>query len=390
MPDEILAPQGFRFAAAEAGIRKGGGCDVALIVSNTLAATAAAFTTNRVQAAPLEVSRVHLRRSRHRARAIVANAGNANCATPNGIDAARATAAAAARLLGARPEHILLASTGVIGVPLDAAKLTGALPLAVASLSPAAFAEAAAAILTTDTRPKIAGRRCGKARILGFAKGAGMIHPRMAHATMLAFFMTDAAISPRPLRGITTPAVGRTFNRISVDGDTSTNDTVFVLANGAAGPVAPSRLAQAFEEVMQELAVAVAADGEGARKRVRIQVAGARGEREAEVVARAVANSPLVKTALAGGDPNWGRILSAAGASGARIDPGCVGVTLQGVPVCRQGVAAEFDEGALARALSADSEIHVHLDLHCGDGRATFWTCDLTEDYIRINASYRT
>ncbi len=393
---EIRIPQsaiamGFRFAAVEAGLRKTGGADLALIVSDTTAAAAAAFTSNRVQAAPLVVSREHLRRSRSRARAVVINAGNANCATPNGLEVARATAHAAARLLGVPQEQILLASTGVIGVPLDAQKLTSALPRAVAHLSPQAFADAASAILTTDTHPKLAARRAGAARVLGFAKGAGMIHPRLVpHATMLAFLVTDAAFPPTALQRLTTAAVARTFNRLSVDGDTSTNDTVFVLANGAAGRVAPGRLGRALEEVMEELAAAIAGDGEGARKRVRIEVRGGRTEREAETVARAIANSPLVKTALAGGDPNWGRILSAAGASGAAIEPERVRLALDSVTVCRRGAAADFDEAALARTLAAGREIRVNLDLGRGSARAAFWTCDLTEDYIRINASYRT
>jgi glutamate N-acetyltransferase/amino-acid N-acetyltransferase len=286
---------------------------------------------------------------------------------------------------------VLLASTGVIGVPLAVDKLTAGLPQAFARLSPEGFLAASQAILTTDTRPKIAARKCGKARVLGFAKGAGMIQPRMKpQATMLAFVVTDAAATPAVLGRLTAASVEQTFNRISVDGDTSTNDTVFVLANGAAGAVPPARLARALEEVMMELAVAIAADGEGARKLVHIRVTGARHDREAETVARAIANSPLVKTALAGGDPNWGRILSAAGASGAPILPARVRVTLQGVRVCRRGAAVEFDEAALGRTLAADSDIRLDVDLGRGSGRARFWTCDLTEEYIRINASYRT
>lgn len=388
----MIVPRGFWFAAAAAGIRKTGTADLALIVSDRKTAAAAAFTTNRVQAAPLIVSRAHLKRSRGWARAIVANAGNANCATPGGRDVAVATAAAVARELGIPGHEVLIASTGVIGVPLDGSKLTAAIPAAIKSLSPSGLSAAASAILTTDTRPKIASAPCGKASVLGFAKGAGMIHPRMKpHATMLAFIVTDAAATPAVLKKLTAPAVERTFNRVSVDGDTSTNDTVFVLANGAAGAVPNAKLAAALEQVMQELAVAIAADGEGARKRVRIEVTGAKNDDEAATVARAIANSPLVKTAIAGGDPNWGRLLSAAGASGAPIDPGRVGIQMQGKQVCLQGAAADFDEGALARDLAAATDIQIALDLGRGKkGRATFWTCDLTEDYIRINASYRT
>jgi glutamate N-acetyltransferase/amino-acid N-acetyltransferase len=279
----------------------------------------------------------------------------------------------------------------VIGVPLPGERITSALPRAVAALDARAWNDAAAAILTTDTRPKISWRPCGNARVLGMAKGAGMIQPLMTpHATMLAFLVTDAKIPPAPLQRLVNTAVGRTFNRVSVDGDTSTNDTLFVLANGAAGAVPSASLSRALEEVMRDLAVAIAADGEGARKLVEIQVSGARTGQEAEVVARAIANSPLVKTALAGGDPNWGRILSAAGNAGVPIDPARMRIGLQGVAVCRRGVAVDFDEAALGRALSAGREIQVEVHLGRGSGNARFWTCDFTEDYIRINASYRT
>jgi glutamate N-acetyltransferase/amino-acid N-acetyltransferase len=391
MAEPVSIPRGYLFAGVEAGLRKAGGIDLALIVSDNLASAAGAFTSNRVQAAPVAVSRENLRRSRGRAMAVVANAGNANCATPGALRAARATVQAAAQLLHVRPEYVLVASTGVIGVPLDSGKLVAALPRALRRLSPNTHPVAASAILTTDTVPKIAARRCGKAAVLGFAKGAGMIQPRLAaHATMLAFVMTDAAVSPAGLARLTRRAVERSFHRISVDGDTSTNDTVFVLANGVAGAVPQGKLARALEEVMVELAQAIAADGEGARKRVTIEVAAARSEAEAVQVARAIANSPLVKTALAGGDPNWGRILSAAGASGAPIDPSRVAIDLLGVAVCRRGAAVNFDEAALAAALQAATQIPVLVKLGRGKASARFWTCDLTEEYIRINASYRT
>jgi len=391
MAEEIRAPRGFRFAAVEAGLRKGGGPDLALIVSETPAAAAATFTSNRVKAAPVLLSAAHLRKTRGRARAIVVNAGNANCATPGGMQVAATTAIDLADLLGAKPEQILVASTGVIGVPLPVEKLTAALPGAVGALSATAWIDAAAAILTTDTRAKVSWRKCGKARVLGFAKGAGMIQPRMVpHATMLAFVVTDAKITPAALQKLVNSAVAHTFNRVSVDGDTSTNDTLFVLGNGAAGTVSSTTLGRALEEVMLDLAVAIAADGEGARKLVHIRVTGARNERDAETVARAIANSPLVKTAIAGGDPNWGRILSAAGNAGVPFDPARARVTLQGVPVCRHGSAVDFDEPALGHSLSQDRDILVDVDLGRGSGHANFWTCDLTEDYIRINASYRT
>jgi glutamate N-acetyltransferase/amino-acid N-acetyltransferase len=402
MAEDLQAPRGFRFAAVEAGIRKQGGNDLALIVSDAPASAAGTFTSNRAVAAPVTLSRKNLRASRGRAWVIVANAGNANCATPNGMKVAEATAAAAAKLAAVKPTEVLVASTGVIGVPMDIETIPNALQVAFHQLDESRWSDAASAILTTDTRPKIARRQVGAAKVLGFAKGSGMIHPRMfgpsgsngahatPHATMLAFIVTDARIAPPALQKITDAAVSRTFNRISVDGDTSTNDTVFILANGAAGTVAEPRIARAIEEVMLDLAKAIAADGEGARRLVRIEVSGARNEAEADTVARAIGNSPLVKTAMSGGDPNWGRILSAAGASGAPIDPAKIAILLQGVPVCKRGGAVEFNESALGYALGASREVRVDMSLGRGKGKAVFWTCDLTEGYIRINASYRT
>lgn len=392
MPEDLLSPRGFRFAAAEAGIRKQGGADLALIVSDAPASAAGTFTSNRTVAAPVELSRKHLKQSRGRAWVIVANAGNANCATPNAMKVAEATVATAARLAAVKPAEVLVASTGVIGVPMDINAITGALPDAFHSLDTHRWQEIASAIMTTDTRPKIARRNCGPALVLGFAKGAGMIHPKMAgpHATLLAFIVTDARIAPPLLQEITDDAVSRTFNRISVDGDTSTNDTVFVLANGAAGNVPEAKIAKAIEEVMLDLAKAVAADGEGAKRLVRIEVTGAKNEKEADTVARAIGNSPLVKTAISGGDPNWGRILCAAGASGAPIDPQKAGISMQGVPVCRKGVAVDFNEQQLSYALGASREVRLDVSLGRGKGKAVFWTCDLTEGYIKINASYRT
>jgi len=339
-------------------------------------------------------SRRQLKAGRGVAQAIVVNAGNANCATTNGLRVAERTAATAAEQLDIERRRVLVASTGVIGVALDEELIPQALPWAVEQLSAGRFQEVACAILTTDTRPKLAFRQIagaagrGPVRVLGMAKGAGMIHPRMA--TMLAFVVTDAAVAPAGLQRMTSSAAARTFNRISVDGDTSTNDTVFVLANGAAGRVAGARLAGALEEVMGELAVAIASDGEGARRLVKIEVTGARSEAQADHIARAIANSPLVKTAIAGGDPNWGRILSAAGASGAPFDPARVHIVLNGVTVCRRGVAAAFDEAALSRLLAEAREVAIRLVLGTGPARVRFYTCDLTEDYIRINASYRT
>jgi glutamate N-acetyltransferase/amino-acid N-acetyltransferase len=389
----VSLPQGFRYAAGYAGLRKIKKDDLALIVSDTPAVAAAVFTQNRVVAAPVVLARKNLRDSRGKASAILVNAGNANCATRNGDQVALATARAAAKALGVKPEYILPASTGVIGVEMDAGKVVTALPGLVAGLDAANFEAVAGAILTTDLVPKTAfvemksGRKI--AQIAGMTKGSGMIQPNMA--TTLGFVVTDAVVSPAALRSALKRAINRSYNRISVDGDTSTNDTVAVLANGASG-VKPS--AKAFEaaltSVLESLAQQVARDGEGARKLVTIDVEGAASEKAAEKIARSIANSPLVKTAIAGSDPNWGRILCAAGYAGVAFDPRKADIDMQGVPVCRAGLDADFDEVELKRKLDQpDCSIRFAIR-GGGKGRARFWTCDFTEGYIRINASYRT
>jgi glutamate N-acetyltransferase/amino-acid N-acetyltransferase len=389
-------PLGYRFAAAYAGIRKTAEDDLALMISDRRAAAAAVFTTNLVKAAPLILSRRHLEESRGWCRAIVANAGNANCATPGGMQAARATARAAAGALGVQEAEVLLASTGVIGAPLDARLIVNALPALAGALAPEHFDAASRAILTTDTAPKTASAtlRCksGEVRLAGMAKGAGMIHPRMA--TMLGFIFTDADLRPAELKPLLAEAVEASFNRISVDGDTSTNDTVYVLANGASN-VRPAgaerqRFQEALTELARQLAAAIVRDGEGARKLLTIIVEGAANNRAAVQIARAIANSPLVKTAVAGADPNWGRILSAAGSSGVKFDSARVDILLNGIPVCRRGTAAEFSEDKAKRLLERPESELRFLIRGRGRGGARFWTCDLTEDYIRINASYRT
>jgi glutamate N-acetyltransferase/amino-acid N-acetyltransferase len=392
----VTLPLGYRFAATYAGIRKAAKDDLALMVSDRAAWAAAVFTSNLVKAAPLMVSAAHLAESKGRCRAIVANAGNANCATPHGMKAARASARAAAAALRIPQREVLLASTGVIGAPLDAALIVNALPGLASSLAAENFDAAARAIMTTDTVPKTAAAevrlKAGTLRIAGMAKGAGMIHPRMA--TMLAFVFTDAALRPAELKPMLRAAVEASFNRISVDGDTSTNDTVYLLANGASG-VRPGageagKVQAALRGVMERLAMAIVRDGEGARKLLTIDVEGAPSHQAAARIARAIANSPLVKTALAGADPNWGRILSAAGAAGVKFDPSKVNIDLNGFAVCRRGVAAPFREDEVKRAMNApESALRFSLRGN-GRGRARFWTCDLTEDYIRINASYRT
>lgn len=382
-------PLGFRYAATFAGIRRVVKDDVALIVSDPLAVAAAVFTQNRVAAAPVELARKNLRVSRGKVRAILVNAGNANCATRTGERVALECVRAAAKALDSKPAQILPASTGVIGVEMDAKPIVKALPKLVSCLDAGQFEAAAGAIMTTDTVPKIAYAEVKGARIAGMSKGAGMIHPNMA--TTLGFVMTDAAVPPAVLRAALKRGIGRSYNRISVDGDTSTNDMVAVLANGASGVRPP---AKAFEEalggVLKSLAIQIARDGEGARKLVTIDVEGASNERAAERMARAIANSPLVKTAIAGSDPNWGRVLSAVGNSGVAFEPKQVDIEMQGVRVCRGGVAANFSEEELKSKLD-ELECYIRFSIRGkGRGRARFWTCDFTQDYIEINASYRT
>jgi glutamate N-acetyltransferase/amino-acid N-acetyltransferase len=363
--------------------------DVALIVSDAPAAAAAVFTKNRVVAAPVEIARTNLRTSGGRVRALLANAGNANCATRTGERVAKECVRAAAKAIGAKPAEVLPASTGVIGVEMDGGLIVKALPQLVAGLDASRFEDAANAILTTDTRAKTAFAGGKGWSIAGMTKGSGMIHPRMA--TTLGFVMTDAVVAPAALRTTLRRAIGRSYNRISVDGDTSTNDMVAVLANGAS-KVRPAAKAfeEALTEVLESLARQIVRDGEGARKLVTIDVEGAANDGEAEKIARAIANSPLVKTAIAGSDPNWGRILSAAGNAGVAFDPRRVDIDFQDVRVCRAGLAAEFDENQLKRKLDA-AECAIRFAIRGGArGRARFWTCDFTEEYIRINASYRT
>jgi len=389
----VNLPLGFRYAAAYAGLRKIKKDDLALIVSDTPAVAAAVFTQNRVAAAPVVLARKNLRVSRGKASAILVNAGNANCATRTGDQVALKTVRAAAKALGIKSEYILPASTGVIGVEMDGGKVVTALPGLVAGLDTAKFDVVAEAILTTDLVPKTAFAEITSGRkithIAGMTKGSGMIQPNMA--TTLGFVVTDAVVSPTVLRSALKRAINRSYNRISVDGDTSTNDTVAVLANGASG-VKPS--VKAFEaaltSVLESLAQQIARDGEGARKLVTIDVEGAANEKAAEKIARSIANSPLVKTAIAGSDANWGRILCAAGYAGVAFDPRKADIDMQGTAVCRGGLDADFDEVELKRKLD-QRDCHIRFAIRGGGkGRARFWTCDFTEGYIRINASYRT
>jgi glutamate N-acetyltransferase/amino-acid N-acetyltransferase len=396
----LASARGFRGAAVAAGIKKTrGDLDLALLVCDAPAATTAGlFTTNLVAAAPVLLSRQNLAESHGRCRALLVNSGNANaCTGRKGVQAARESARAAARLLNLQPAQVLVASTGVIGVPLELGLVSSQLPTLVESLSIENAAAVAHAIMTTDTFPKSCVLRSevgGKPVYLaGIAKGAGMIHPRMA--TLLSFLTTDALIGPRTLQNLLRAAVDVSFNRITVDGDTSTNDTVMAWASGlAAVGVRPGNTTWAWfleglTQLCQTLAKMIARDGEGAKKLVIIEVQGARKPSDAERVARAVANSPLVKTAIAGSDPNWGRIICAAGYSGAFFDPNKVDIRINDLLLCRDGVDAGFDEAAARKELDR-KEMTLRLDLHQGRASAHIWTCDLTHDYITINAAYRT
>ena len=400
-PPESALPRAFRFAAAACGLKKTGALDLALISSDVPATAAAVFTQNLVVAAPVTLSRRNLQASRGRMRAVVVNAGNANCATgEQGQAAARRTNEEAARAMGLRPQELLVCSTGVIGVQLPVEKILRALPTLARNrrASARSFTELSLAICTTDTRPKTASatfKMAGKRiHLLGCAKGAGMIHPNMA--TTLAFVVADAAISPPLLQRTLRSVAARTFNSISVDGDTSTNDTLLVLANGAAGApqiAAGSRahrqFTEALEEVCGSLARQIVADGEGAQRVIEIEVRGARSEPAARKIAETIATSPLVKTAFAGGDPNWGRVFAAAGRAGVRFDPSLVEITMAGVKVLRKGRPLDFNERAASNKLLAD-HLPIVVDLHAGKSRARYWTCDMTAEYVRINASYRT
>ncbi|HWQ56401.1 MAG TPA: bifunctional glutamate N-acetyltransferase/amino-acid acetyltransferase ArgJ [Bryobacteraceae bacterium] len=389
-------PLGYRYAATYAGIRKVEKNDLGLIVSGLPATASAVFTTNRVQAAPVRLSRQHLKASKGLVGAILVNAGNANCATRTGDAVALACCRAAAKQLKLPVNQVIAASTGVIGVELDGSLIVNALPRLVAELADDRFGDVARAIMTTDTVPKESFRevrlRRGVVRIAGMTKGSGMIQPLMA--TTLGFILTDATVPPAILKGVLKRVVDRSYNRITVDGDTSTNDTLVLLANGASGVRPEVGEIREFEEgvagVAEDLARSIAKDGEGATKLITILVSGAPSEDGATRIARAIANSPLVKTAIAGSDPNWGRVLSAAGNAGVAFDPAKVDIDMQGMPVCRGGLAADFAEEELKARLD-QPECLIQLTIHGkGNGMARFWGCDFTEGYIRINASYRT
>jgi glutamate N-acetyltransferase/amino-acid N-acetyltransferase len=375
--------QGFKTSAVAAGIKAGGALDLSLILSETPAVTAAVFTQNTFIAAPLVVSRRHLQETGHRVRAVLINSGNANAATGEaGIQAAKASAETLAGRIGCRPNEIVVSSTGVIGRSLPVDRIREAIPSLVSALLPENIDLLARAIMTTDTVPKIATAEVRGARIAGVAKGAGMIHPDMA--TMLSFIMTDADVPYAELDEALRYAAHRSFNSISVDGDTSTNDMVVVLANGASGIRPPAdEFRASLLDLCTQLATAIVRDGEGATKFVEITVEGAPSEEAAHTIGRTIARSPLVKTAIYGADPNWGRIVGAVGNSGVRLDSDRVDIYISGVPI--SDLTLED-----ARQKLKEKEIQIRVVLHSGAGSARVWTCDLTEGYIRINADYTT
>jgi glutamate N-acetyltransferase/amino-acid N-acetyltransferase len=389
---------GFRAAGVHCGI-KAAGRDLALVVSDVPAAVAGVFTRSSVVGAPVEISRERVRSGR--ARGLVANSGASNVALgARGLRDAEAMAAAAARAVGAASGEILVASTGVIGRPLPLPRVRSGIRAAARGLRADGLAAAAEAIMTTDRKPKLAMARARiggrEVRVAGIAKGAGMIEPRMA--TMLAFLFTDAAVAPSFLRRVLRRAADASFNRVSVDGETSTSDMALLFANGVAGnralrgPGSPGagRFQAAVAEVSLALARELARDGEGATKLVTVRVSGAASPAEAERAARRIANSMLVKTALFGGDPNWGRILQTVGAARVRLDLARARVALAGVALYRGGSAAGPAARARCAARLGAREIGIDVHLAAGRADARVFTCDLGYDYVRINAEYTT
>ena len=398
-PEKILVPRGFSFSALAAGIKASGRPDLALAEVEAGANAAALFTKNRVVAAPLEVGQASLRSTGGRVRALLVNSGNANCATgAQGRRACERVCHEAAKLVGVKSTEVFPSSTGIIGVPFPAEKVLAALPelIAAKSQSEDAVLGFARAIMTTDTRPKIASARFeagGKqVTLLGIAKGSGMIHPNLA--TMLVYLFTDIAASARDLKPLLREACDQSLNAMSVDGDTSTNDTVLLLASGqSTATLKESKIRKQFAgtltTVCHSLVEQIVSDGEGVQHVIRLQVEQARSREEALTVARAIAHSALVKTAWAGADPNWGRILAAAGACGVKLEPSRIRIFIADQMVCRNGVAHPFDEQRAHNALvQPDCDISVQLGR--GKSSVRFLTTDLTAEYVRINADYST
>ena len=392
---------GVRFATAEAGIRYANRTDLLLALFDPGTAVAGVLTQSKTASAPVEWCRARLEHGM--ARALVVNSGNSNAFTGrHGRETVKRTAEAASRAADCLEADIYIASTGVIGEPLDAEKIARQLPRLAAEASGDRFEQAARAIMTTDTYPKLATRRAEiggvPVTINGFAKGAGMIAPDMA--TMLAFLFTDAAIEPDPLQEVVVAAAAETFNAITIDGDTSTSDTLLVFATGSAASRGAPRIGRAHDprlasfqvslaEVMHDLAMQVVKDGEGATKFVRVRVTGAEDNRAAKRIARSIADSPLVKTAVAGEDPNWGRIVMAVGKAGEAADRDKLAIWFGDIPVAEEGAVSPSYHEAVGAAYMKQPEIAITVDVGVGTGAATVYTCDLTAGYIAINADYR-
>lgn len=391
-------PEGFSFSSITAGIKVSGRPDLALVECTPGTTAAAMFTRNRVVAAPLLVDREALTRSHGAVRAVIVNSGNANCATgKQGIRDAQEVCAEVARLLRIRADQVFPSSTGIIGVPLPTRKIISSLPFLVNSRenSEDAALQFAKTIMTTDTRPKIASTdfvcRGGRVRLMGIAKGSGMIHPNLA--TMLVYLFTDLAASPAQLKRALREASNQSFNCISVDGDTSTNDTVLLLASGKSGVSLNACSISIFREqllnICYSLAEQIVSDGEGVRHVIRLIIEGAKNRAEAMQVARTIAHSPLVKTAWAGADPNWGRILAAVGRAEVPVRPENISISIGDQEVFRRGAVVAFDEKAAHRRLS-QATCDVIVRLGRGKAHLTFLTTDLTSEYVRINAEYST
>ncbi|AMV72973.1 bifunctional glutamate N-acetyltransferase/amino-acid acetyltransferase ArgJ [Desulfuromonas carbonis] len=396
--DERIEVKGFRFAAQAAGLKKSGKLDLGLIVSAVPATSAGVFTTNKVVAAPVLVTSPRVRSGQ--CQAILVNSGNANaCTGEAGLRDAIACGRLAAQALGIAEELVAVSSTGVIGQPLAMERFTAGIPPLVAALDDSGAAAVATAIMTTDSFPKLVAARGSAGErdytLLALAKGAGMIHPNMA--TMLAFVLTDAKVAPDFLDQALRRAVDGSFNSITVDRDTSTNDMVLILANGmaetpeiVAGTPEAAEFQHLLDEILLDLAKMIVRDGEGATKLVRIHLQGARDAAQARQAAVAVATSSLVKTAFFGEDANWGRIIAAVGYSGAEVDPDRVAIRFDQVAVVENGLGTGKELEAEATRVLKQPEFTVTVDLQLGDGSADYYTSDLTYDYVKINASYRT
>jgi len=398
-PGKIHLPRGFRFAALAAGLKASGRPDLAFVEADPGTTAAAMFTSNRVVAAPILVGRKSLAAARGRLRALIVNSGNANCATgKTGLQSCERVCREVGRLLNVNHAEVFPSSTGIIGVPLPIEKILPNLPVLIAARASTqdAMLQFAQAIMTTDTRPKLASARFRAAKndavVSGVAKGAGMIHPQLA--TMLVYIFTDVAAAPNILKPALRSACDESFNCISIDGDTSTNDTVLLMASGQSGTrladgKSRGKFEQALREVCQSLADQIVADGEGVKHVIRLNIEQAKNRNEALKIAKTIAHSLLVKTAWAGADSNWGRILAAAGRSGVRLDPGKINIFIGDQMVCRSGVGCAFDKSKAHQDLT-QPRCDMRVQLGRGRGAVVFLTTDLTDEYVRINADYST